>query len=75
LADVLALHGFTQRGAMWDEVASLVGGDWETPDLPGHGQTPPMDWGSAVSWLSGLVEAAGTDRRRSGSSGSGSTCS
>ena len=59
MADVLALHGFTQRGAMWGEVASLVGGEWETPDLPGHGQKPPMDWGSAVSWLSGLVEAAG----------------
>jgi len=59
LADVLALHGFTQRGAMWDEVSSVVGGAWVTPDLPGHGGTPPMDWGSTVSWLAELVEGAG----------------
>ncbi|MBU1227310.1 MAG: alpha/beta fold hydrolase [Actinobacteria bacterium] len=59
MADVLALHGFTQRGAMWDEVAAMAGGEWVTPDLPGHGTTPLMDWGSAVSWLVAQVEAAG----------------
>ena len=44
----LALHGFTQRGAMWDEVAGLVGGVWEMPDLPGHGGQPVVDWAAAV---------------------------
>jgi 2-succinyl-6-hydroxy-2,4-cyclohexadiene-1-carboxylate synthase len=44
----LALHGFTQRGSMWGEVASLVGGVWLAPDLPGHGAEPPCPWGEAV---------------------------
>jgi len=59
LADVMALHGFTQRGSMWDEVALMTGGDWHTPDLPGHGDTPAMGWGSTVSWLATQVEACG----------------
>lgn len=44
----LALHGFTQRGSMWAEVAGLVGGNWVAPDLPGHGPEPPCRWGEAV---------------------------
>ncbi|MBN2112580.1 MAG: alpha/beta fold hydrolase [Acidimicrobiia bacterium] len=54
----LALHGFTQRGAMWDEVAGLVGGPWAAPDLPGHAGQPICDWDEAVArvgeWLRGL---------------------
>ena len=40
----LALHGFTQRGAMWAGVAAQVGGEWRTPDLPGHGGRPAVTW-------------------------------
>ncbi|HEX4215005.1 MAG TPA: alpha/beta fold hydrolase [Candidatus Dormibacteraeota bacterium] len=38
---VTLLHGFTQRGASWDEVVSLLPSRWSflTPDLPGHGQS------------------------------------
>ena len=32
-AEVVALHGFTQSGAMWREVAAAVGGRWHLPDL------------------------------------------
>lgn len=44
----LALHGFTQRGSMWAEVAAAAGGEWLTPDLPGHGAEPACDWDEAV---------------------------
>jgi 2-succinyl-6-hydroxy-2,4-cyclohexadiene-1-carboxylate synthase len=43
------LHGFTQRGAIWDwvldDVRQRLQGEWEliTPDLPGHGDTPIGD--------------------------------
>lgn len=33
----LALHGFTGDGADYSALSSFVGGDWNTPDLPGHG--------------------------------------
>lgn len=56
MGDVLALHGFTQRGAMWEEVAAMAGGDWDMPDLPGHGDMPPMDWDAAVAWLCERIE-------------------
>ena len=32
-AEFVALHGFTQSGAMWREVAGAVGGRWHIPDL------------------------------------------
>jgi 2-succinyl-6-hydroxy-2,4-cyclohexadiene-1-carboxylate synthase len=54
----VALHGFTQRGSMWGEVAALVGGEWIAPDLPGHGATPPCPWGEAVSGLASLLSGA-----------------
>ncbi len=47
----LALHGFTQRGSMWAEVAPLVGGEWLAPDLPGHGSEPPCGWKRAVAGI------------------------
>lgn len=36
---VTLLHGFTQRGASWDEIVSFLPQRWSflTPDLPGHG--------------------------------------
>jgi 2-succinyl-6-hydroxy-2,4-cyclohexadiene-1-carboxylate synthase len=55
----VALHGFTQRGAAWDETAALAGGDWVTPDLPGHGGQPACSWEEAVRIVAGrLGEAA-----------------
>ncbi|MCU0281559.1 MAG: alpha/beta fold hydrolase [Acidimicrobiia bacterium] len=53
----LALHGFTQRGSMWAEVAALAGGQWVTPDLPGHGGRPPRPWEETVASLAGLLRA------------------
>jgi len=54
----LALHGFTQGGAMWDQVAGLVGGQWTAPNLPGHAGQAVCDWDEAVGrvgeWLRGL---------------------
>lgn len=57
MSDLLALHGFTQRGAMWRELAALIGGDWRMPDLPGHGSNPPLPWDEAVAWVA--EQAAG----------------
>jgi 2-succinyl-6-hydroxy-2,4-cyclohexadiene-1-carboxylate synthase len=53
----IALHGFTQRGRMWEELASLVGGVWVRPDLPGHGEAPLRLWEEAVAEVAGLVAA------------------
>jgi 2-succinyl-6-hydroxy-2,4-cyclohexadiene-1-carboxylate synthase len=52
---ILALHGFTQRGTMWAEMAAEVGGEWLTPDLPGHGAEPPVPWEAAAARLQGLL--------------------
>ncbi|MDX1690711.1 MAG: alpha/beta fold hydrolase [Acidimicrobiia bacterium] len=59
---VLALHGFTQRGTVWDEVAALDGGEWTTPDLPGHGAEPARSWREAVWWVSEHLAALGRPR-------------
>jgi 2-succinyl-6-hydroxy-2,4-cyclohexadiene-1-carboxylate synthase len=46
---LVLLHGFTQRGAIWDvvmdDLRQRLVGEWEiiTPDLPGHGDTPIGD--------------------------------
>lgn len=53
----LALHGFTQRGSMWAEVAAPAGGQWVTPDLPGHGGRPARSWEETVASLAGLLRA------------------
>jgi 2-succinyl-6-hydroxy-2,4-cyclohexadiene-1-carboxylate synthase len=58
----LALHGFTQRGSMWDEVAALAGGDWSAPDLPGHGGRPACSWEEAVALVGGLLEGVAPPR-------------
>jgi 2-succinyl-6-hydroxy-2,4-cyclohexadiene-1-carboxylate synthase len=51
----VALHGFTQRGSMWDEVAALAGGEWVAPDLPGHSGRPPCSWQEAVGIAAGML--------------------
>jgi 2-succinyl-6-hydroxy-2,4-cyclohexadiene-1-carboxylate synthase len=53
----LALHGFTQRGTMWAEVAAAAGGEWVTPDLPGHSLRPVRSWEEAVAGVSALLRA------------------
>ena len=53
----LALHGFTQRGTMWTEVAAAAGGEWVTPDLPGHGLRPVRSWEEAVAGVAALLRA------------------
>ena len=47
---VLALHGFTLGGAMFEELESMVDADWVTPDLPGHGGRDATNtaWARAV---------------------------
>jgi 2-succinyl-6-hydroxy-2,4-cyclohexadiene-1-carboxylate synthase len=40
---ILALHGFTGRGSDFAPFAELCGGEWDTPDLPGHGPEPQLD--------------------------------
>lgn len=34
----LALHGFTGDGADFSALSLFVGGEWQCPDLPGHGR-------------------------------------
>ncbi len=40
---ILALHGFTGRGADFAPFARLCGGNWHCPDLPGHGPQRQLD--------------------------------
>jgi 2-succinyl-6-hydroxy-2,4-cyclohexadiene-1-carboxylate synthase len=52
---LVALHGFTQTGAMFSELAGLLGREVIAPDLPGHGRSV----GASVSFASavrGVVE-------------------
>ena len=58
----LALHGFTQRGSMWAEAAALAGGEWLTPDLPGHGSEPPCRWEEAVEGIAARLAGAPAPR-------------
>ena len=58
----LALHGFTQRGSMWAEVAAAVGGEWVTPDLPGHGDEPACGWREAVAGIGSRLAAIAAPR-------------
>jgi len=58
----LALHGFTQRGSMWAEVAAGVDGDWVTPDLPGHGDQAACGWREAVAGIGVRLAASAAPR-------------
>lgn len=55
---VVALHGFTQRGSSWDEVAAALPVPVIAPDLPGHGSFAPLGWDAAVRWVLGVGESA-----------------
>jgi 2-succinyl-6-hydroxy-2,4-cyclohexadiene-1-carboxylate synthase len=48
----VALHGFTQTGAMFAELAGMLGNEVLAPDLPGHGHSvglPTSFWSAAQS--------------------------
>lgn len=59
----MLVHGFTQTGASWRRIAEALrddGYDVRTPDLPGHGGTPPADLATAADRL---VEACDAGNR------------
>jgi len=45
---IVALHGFTQHGGMFEELAGFLSQGIEAPDLPGHGTSPGGSFLSAV---------------------------
>ena len=57
---MVALHGFTQRGAMFSDLAELLEvGIW-APDLPGHGDQPPVrTWDEAVAQVAAEIRPVG----------------
>lgn len=52
---LVALHGFTQTGAMFEELAGLLGRELLAPDLPGHGRSADVAT-SFSSAVAGVVE-------------------
>ena len=61
LPPLVALHGFTQTGAMYEELAALLGREVLAPDLPGHGRSSavPVSFASAVKGVAEVVAALG----------------
>lgn len=51
----VGLHGFTQTGGMWREVATMAGIGMVAPDLPGHGTS----WPGESSWTAAVAAATG----------------
>ncbi len=58
---LVALHGFTQTGAMFAELAELLGREVLAPDLPGHGRSAgvPTTFPSAVG---GVIDVLARDQ-------------
>lgn len=58
---VVALHGFTQTGAMFAELAGLLGREVLAPDVPGHGRSAdyPASFASTVSGVADVVASVG----------------
>lgn len=54
---LVALHGFTQHGGMFEEVASLLPGGLLAVDLPGHGTTEvePVSFAGAVGSIAEVL--------------------
>ena len=54
---LVALHGFTQTGAMYAELAGLLGREVLAPDLPGHGRSTevPVSFASAVNGVAEVL--------------------
>ncbi|MDH3261267.1 MAG: alpha/beta fold hydrolase [Acidimicrobiia bacterium] len=58
---LVVLHGFTQTGEMYRELADLLGREVLGPDLPGHGRSVgvPASFASAVKGVAEVLAAAG----------------
>ncbi len=56
-AQVVALHGFTQHGGMFEHLAAVSDTTIAAPDLPGHGRTnvDPITIGTAVDAVCDLL--------------------
>lgn len=56
---MVALHGFTQTGAMFGELARLLGRELLAPDLPGHGRSAEVaaSFASAVAGVGEVLAA------------------
>lgn len=54
---VVALHGFTLHGGMFETFANELGMSVSAPDLPGHGRTliKPITMDSAIAAIAGLL--------------------
>ena len=54
---LVALHGFTQTGAAFEELGALLSYEVIAPDLPGHGRSAqhPALFPSAVEAVAGLL--------------------
>jgi 2-succinyl-6-hydroxy-2,4-cyclohexadiene-1-carboxylate synthase len=46
---MIALHGFTQRGASFEELEQYLEVPVTAPDLPGHGEVPVSGWEETVA--------------------------
>lgn len=58
---VVVLHGFTQTGEMYAELAGLLGREIIAPDLPGHGRSGgyPASFAAAVAGVADVVASVG----------------
>lgn len=58
---LVALHGFTQHGGMFAEIADCLGRGLLAPDLPGHGVSSalPATWSSAIDVASAALDVVG----------------
>lgn len=58
---LIALHGFTQHGGAFAELAALLDLTVTAPDLPGHGRTEvsPVTAGVAIDAVSAVIESIG----------------
>lgn len=57
MPDLVALHGFTQRGSAFEELGRALGSPIEAPDLPGHGEEPVEDWNAVVDGIAARLGA------------------
>lgn len=59
---MVALHGFTQTGAMFAELAELLEKEVLAPDLPGHGRSGgyPATFASVVAGLAEVLASVGS---------------
>lgn len=70
---LVTLHGFTQTGAMFAELAELLDREILAPDLPGHGRSAgyPATFASAVAGVAEVLASVGSPVPLSGYSQGG----